>query len=169
MKKMFDIGKVHIENPVVVAPLAGVSNIAFRRISKRFGAGLVCNEMVSDKALYYASKKTFEMCQCDSHEHPVSFQLFGHDMDTVVYAAKFMDTQTDCDIIDFNMGCPVNKVIKAKAGSYLMKDIEYAKELMAKVVQSVSKPVTVKMRIGFDKDHINCVELARAIDRKSVV
>lgn len=168
MKKMFDIGKVHIENPVVVAPLAGVSNIAFRRISKQFGAGLVCNEMVSDKALYYASKKTFEMCQCDSHEHPVSFQLFGHDMDTVVYAAKFLDTQTDCDIIDFNMGCPVNKVIKAKAGSYLMKDIEYAKELMAKVVQSVSKPVTVKMRIGFDKDHINCVELARAMEEVGV-
>ncbi len=168
MKKMFDIGKVHIENPGVVAPLAGVSNIAFRRISKRFGAGLVCNEMVSDKALYYASKKTFEMCQCDSHEHPVSFQFFGHDMDTVVYAAKFLDTQTDCDIIDFNMGCPVNKVIKAKAGSYLMKDIEYAKELMAKVVQSVSKPVTVKMRIGFDKDHINCVELARAMEEVGV-
>lgn len=168
MKKTFDIGKVHIENPVVVAPLAGVSNIAFRRISKQFGAGLVCNEMVSDKALYYASKKTFEMCRCDSHEHPVSFQLFGHDMDTVVYAAKFLDKQTDCDIIDFNMGCPVNKVIKAKAGSYLMKDIEYAKELMAQVVQSVSKPVTVKMRIGFDKDHINCVELAKAMEEVGV-
>ena len=89
-------------------------------------------------------------------------------MDTVVYAAKFLDTQTDCDIIDFNMGCPVNKVIKAKAGSYLMKDIEYAKELMVQVVQSVSKPVTVKMRIGFDKDHINCVELARAMEKVGV-
>ncbi len=168
MKTTFNIGNVKIDNPVIIAPLAGISNIAFRRISKRFGAGLVCNEMVSDKALYYASKKTFEMCQCDPNEHPVSFQLFGHDIDTVVFAAKYLDTQTDCDIIDFNMGCPVNKVIKAQAGSYLMKDIEYAKELMYQVVRAVSKPVTVKMRIGFDKDHINCVELAKAMEEVGV-
>lgn len=168
MKTTFNIGNVKIDNPVIIAPLAGISNIAFRRISKRFGAGLVCNEMVSDKALYYASKKTFEMCQCDPNEHPVSFQLFGHDIDTVVFAAKYLDTQTDCDIIDFNMGCPVNKVIKAQAGSYLMKDIEYAKELMYQVVRVVSKPVTVKMRIGFDKDHINCVELAKAMEEVGV-
>ena len=168
MKTTFNIGNVKIDNPVIIAPLAGISNIAFRRISKRFGAGLVCNEMVSDKALYYASKKTFEMCQCDPNEHPVSFQLFGHDIDTVIFAAKYLDTQTDCDIIDFNMGCPVNKVIKAQAGSYLMKDIEYAKELMYQVVRAVSKPVTVKMRIGFDKDHINCVELAKAMEEVGV-
>lgn len=168
MKTTFNIGNVKIDNPVIIAPLAGISNIAFRRISKRFGSGLVCNEMVSDKALYYASKKTFEMCQCDPNEHPVSFQLFGHDIDTVIFAAKYLDTQTDCDIIDFNMGCPVNKVIKAQAGSYLMKDIEYAKELMYQVVRAVSKPVTVKMRIGFDKDHINCVELAKAMEEVGV-
>ena len=152
---MFKIGDVTIDNPIVIAPLAGISNIAFRVIAKEFGAGLVCNEMVSDKALYYDSKKTFSMCDVDPNEHPVSFQLFGHDIDTVVYAAKYLDTQTNCDIIDFNMGCPVNKVIKAKAGSYLMKDIDYAKELVSHIVENVNKPVTVKMRIGFDKDHIN--------------
>ena len=166
--KGFEIGNVKIENPVVVAPLAGVSNIAFRRIAKKFGAGLVCNEMVSDKALYYASQKTFAMCECDPDEHPVSFQLFGHDEESVLFGAKYLDQNTQCDIIDFNMGCPVNKVIKAQAGSYLMKDIEYAKDLMAKVVKAVSKPVTVKMRIGFDQDHINCVELAKALEESGV-
>ncbi len=162
------IRDVEISNPVIVAPLAGVSNIAFRRIAKKFGAGLVCNEMVSDKALYYGSLRTEEMCVTDENEHPVSFQLFGHDVDTVVFAAKYLDAQTDCDIIDFNMGCPVNKVIKAKAGSYLMKDIDYAKELLSHVVESVSKPVTVKMRLGFDKDHINCVEMACALESVGV-
>lgn len=167
-KKGFYIRDVYIENPVVVAPLAGVSNVAFRRIAKQFGAGLVCNEMVSDKALFYDSKKTLDMCVADPNEHPVSFQLFGHDVDTVLYAARFLDTQTDCDIIDFNMGCPVNKVIKAKAGSYLMKDVDYAKDLIAQVVKAVQKPVTVKMRTGFDQDHINCVQMAKAMEEVGV-
>ncbi len=98
----------------------------------------------------------------------MSFQLFGHDIDTCVYAAKYLDTQTACDIIDFNMGCPVNKVIKAKAGSYLMKDVEYAQELVHNIVQAVDKPVTVKMRIGFDQEHINCVEMAQALEKVGV-
>ena len=162
------IGNVEISNPVIIAPMAGVSTIAFRKIAKEFGAGLVCNEMVSDKALYYDSKKTLKMLEVDELEHPVSFQIFGHDKDTVVYAAKFLDTQTQCDIIDFNMGCPVNKVIKAKAGSFLMKDIEYAKELVSAIVENVSKPVTVKMRLGYDVDHINCVEMAKAMEEVGV-
>ena len=165
---MIKIGNVEIENPVVIAPMAGISNIAFRRIAKRFGAGLVCNEMVSDKALYYDSLKTKQMCVIDENEHPVSFQLFGHDIDTVVYAAKYLDTQTNCDIIDFNMGCPVNKVIKAQAGSFLMKDIDYAKELVSNIVQNVNKPVTVKMRLGFDTYHINCVKMAKAMESVGV-
>ena len=125
---MLKIGSVEIAEPVITAPLAGVSNLAFRKIARQFGAGLMCNEMVSDKALYYDSDKTLKMCQSEPGDHPVSFQLFGHDEDTLVYAARFLDQQTDCDIIDFNMGCPVTKVIKAKAGSYLMKDVEYAKK-----------------------------------------
>ena len=160
----FKIGSVTLPNRLVIAPMAGISNIAFRQISKELGAGLVCNEMVSDKALFYGSKKTEAMCISRKEEHPLSFQLFGHDMESVVYAGKYLDQETDCELIDFNMGCPVQKVIKAKAGSFLMKDIDYAKELMAHLVQAVSKPVTVKMRIGFDQDHINCVELAKALE-----
>lgn len=165
---MIKIGNVELDNPVVIAPMAGISNIAFRRIAKRFGAGLVCNEMVSDKALFYDSLKTKQMCVTDPNEHPVSFQVFGHDIDTVVYAAKYLDTQTDCDIIDFNMGCPVNKVIKAQAGSFLMKDIDYAKELVSNIVENVHKPVTVKMRLGYDLNHINCVEMAQAMESVGV-
>lgn len=165
---MIKIGQVEIANPVVIAPMAGISNIAFRRVAKKFGAGLVCNEMVSDKALYYGSLKTSDMCISSNEEHPLSFQLFGHDIDTVVYAAKYLDAKTDCDIIDFNMGCPVNKVIKAQAGSFLMKDIDYAKELVSHIVSNVSKPVTVKMRLGFDPYHINCVEMAKAMESVGV-
>lgn len=164
MPKGFYIRDIYIENPVVIAPLAGVSNLAFRKIAKRFGAGLVCNEMVSDKALYYDSKKTQKMCISDPGEHPVSFQVFGHDIDTILFATKYLDQETNCDIIDFNMGCPVNKVIKAKAGSYMMKDIEYAKEVVSQMVQVSHKPITVKMRLGFDMDHINCVEMAKAME-----
>ena len=165
---MLKIGNVELKNPVIIAPLAGVSNLAFRRVARKFGAGMVCNEMVSDKALFYNSEKTKKMCISDPEEHPLSFQLFGHDVETVVYAAKFLDTKTNCDIIDFNMGCPVNKVIKAQAGSFLMKDVAYAKELIRNVVENVSKPVTVKMRIGYDMDHITCVEMAKAMEEVGV-
>lgn len=162
------IRELELPSPIVIAPMAGVSTRAFRRIAREFGAGLVCNEMVSDKALHFDSPRTRRMLACDKDDHPVSFQVFGHDIDTVVEAAKLLDTQTDCDIIDFNMGCPVNKVIKAKAGSYLMKDIDYAKMLVKAIVDNVSKPVTVKMRLGFDSDSINCVEMAKAMEEAGV-
>jgi nifR3 family TIM-barrel protein len=160
----FQIRDITIDIPVVIAPMAGVSTPAFRQIARDFGAGLVCNEMVSDKALYYGSNRTERMLSSFENDHPVSFQLFGHDLESLLFAAKKLDTETDCDIIDFNMGCPVNKVIKAKAGSYLMKDIEYAKYIVSSIVQAVSKPVTVKMRLGYDLDHINCVEMAKAME-----
>lgn len=162
------IGPVTIANPVIVAPMAGVTNLAFRTIAREFHAGLVCNEMVSDKAIYYGSQKTKNMCISDARDHPVSFQLFGHDIESCVAAARYLDRETECDIIDFNMGCPVQKVIKAKAGSYLMKDVEYAGELLAQIVQAVRKPVTVKMRLGFDADHINCVEMAQTLEQAGV-
>lgn len=158
------IREIEVFPPVITAPMAGVSTRAFRTIAKEFGAGMVCNEMVSDKALFYGSARTESMCKTSPEEHPVSFQLFGHDLESVLYAAKYLDTQTDCDIIDFNMGCPVTKVIKAKAGSYLMKEPEHAKMLVSEIVRAVSKPVTVKMRIGFDTDHINVVEMAKAME-----
>ena len=161
---MLKIGNVPIDPPIITAPMAGISNLAFRRIARQFGAGMTCNEMVSDKALCYDSEKTLRMCVSDPDEHPLSFQLFGHDIDTCVAAAKFLDTRTDCDIIDINMGCPVNKVVKAHAGSWLMTDPEHAAKLVQAVVSAVSKPVTVKMRLGWDKDHINCIQLAKACE-----
>lgn len=164
----FQIRDITIDPPVVVAPMAGISTRAFRTIAREFGAGMVCNEMVSDKALFYGSGRTERMCMTSLDEHPVSFQLFGHDEESVLYAARYLDQHTDCDIIDFNMGCPVNKVIKAKAGSYLMKDVEYARHLVKAIVDAVDKPVTVKMRLGFDADHINCVEMAKAMEEAGV-
>lgn len=162
------IREIELKTPVVIAPMAGISTRAFRKIARQFGASLVCNEMVSDKALYYDSKRTKRMLECDKDDHPVSFQIFGHDKDTLLYAAKFLDQETECDIIDINMGCPVTKVIKAKAGSYLMKDIDYAYDLVSSIVQAVQKPVTVKMRLGYDSNSINCVEMAKAMEKAGV-
>lgn len=162
---MWKIGDVEIANTIVIAPMAGVSNLAFRSICKAFGAGLICAEMVSDKALYFDNVKTLKMVQVDPNEHPLSMQLFGHDIDSMVYAAKLLDQETDCDIIDINMGCPVNKVIKANAGSALMKDIDHAEQIVAAIVNAVSKPVTVKMRAGWDVHSINAVALAQRVER----
>ncbi len=161
---MWKIRDVEIPNQIVIAPMAGVSNAAFRSICKQFGAGLICAEMVSDKALYYDNVKTLGMTQVLKEEHPMSMQIFGHDIDSMVYAAKLLDQETECDIIDINMGCPVNKVIKANAGSALMKDIDHAAKIVKAVVEAVNKPVTVKMRAGWDKHSINAVELAKKVE-----
>jgi len=165
---MWKIGDIEIANQVVIAPMAGVSNAAFRSICKEFQAGLVCAEMVSDKAIYYKNEKTMKMCEVLEDEHPMSLQLFGHDMESMVYAAKHLDTQTKCDVIDINMGCPVNKVIKANAGSSLMRDTAYACQLVKAVVESVYKPVSVKIRSGWDKHSINAVELAKGLEKVGV-
>ncbi len=162
---MFKIGNVEIENRVVMAPMAGITNMAFRKIIKEFGAGLVYSEMVSDKALCYRNPKTLSMLQVDENEHPMSMQVFGGDRDTIVEAAKFIDEHSNCDIIDINMGCPVNKVLKADAGSKLMLYPDKVYDIVKGVVENVKKPVTVKIRIGFDFDHINCVEIAKLIEK----
>lgn len=162
------IRDISIENQVVVAPMAGISNAAFRTICKEFGAGLIYTEMVSDKALFYQNVKTLGMTQVEEKEHPLTMQLFGHDIDSMVYAAKLLDTQTDCDIIDINMGCPVNKIIKSDAGSALMKDVDYAVSLVDAIIKEVQKPVTVKMRVGWDSDNVTCVELAKKLEKIGV-
>ena len=162
---MFKIGNVEIENPVVMAPMAGITNMAFRKIIKDFGAGLVYSEMVSDKALCYGNAKTIEMLQVDEGEHPVSIQLFGGEVETMVKAAKFIDQHSNCDIIDINMGCPVNKVLKAEAGSKLLLYPDKIYEIVKGIVDNVSKPVTVKIRSGFDKEHIKAVEIAKLIEK----
>ncbi|RHN01634.1 tRNA dihydrouridine synthase DusB [Dielma fastidiosa] len=157
---MWKIRNISIDNQIVIAPMAGISNPAFRSICKKFGAGLIYTEMVSDKAICYSNTKTIGMTQVNEDEHPLTMQLFGHDIESMVQAAVFIDTQTDCDILDINMGCPVNKIVKSDAGSALMKDPEHAAEIVREIVKHVQKPVTVKMRAGWDKDSVNAVEFA---------
>lgn len=165
---MFKIRDIVIKNPIVVAPMAGVSNSAFRSICFNFNAALVYSEMISDKALMFSSKKTLEMCQSYEDEHPLVFQLFGSDMDSMVKAAMYLDQNTDCDIIDINMGCPVNKIVKSNAGSAMMKDPDHAVEVVKNIIANVSKPVTVKMRLGWTHDSINCLELAKRLEAVGV-
>lgn len=162
---MFKIGSVEIPNRIIMAPMAGITNKAFRTIMKEFGAGLVYSEMVSDKAICFKNEKTLNMLAVDEHEHPMSMQVFGGDCASIVAAAKFIDQTTQCDIIDINMGCPVNKVLKADAGSKLLLYPDKIYEIVKSVVENVSKPVTVKIRAGFDHDHINAVEVAKLIEK----
>ena len=159
------IGNVEIKNRIILAPMAGITNIAFRKIIKQFGAGLVYSEMVSDKAILYGNKKTIEMLNVDESEHPISMQVFGGDLESIVEAAKYIDQNSNCDIIDINMGCPVNKVLKSDAGSKLLLYPDKIYEIVKATVEAVSKPVTVKIRIGFDFEHINCVEVAKLIEK----
>ena len=161
------IGNVNLKNPLIIAPMAGISNSAFRDLCIEFGAGLVCCEMVSDKAIYYKNEKTAKMLEV-GNAHPVSLQIFGSDIDTMGYAAKYISENTDCDIIDINMGCPVNKVIKTGAGSALMKDEELAVKIVETVLKNANKPVTVKMRLGFDFSHINYLSLAKKLENTGI-
>ena len=161
---MFHIKKIKIDSPIIVAPMAGISNSAFRELCFEFDAGLVYTEMVSDKAIYYKNKKTLDMLKVSDEFHPVSLQLFGSDLDTMVYAAKIMDNETNCDFIDINMGCPVNKVVKTGAGSAMMKDEENTVKIVSEVVKAVKKPVTVKMRLGWDKNNMNYLSLAKKLE-----
>lgn len=159
------IAHIKFKNPVVLAPMAGVCNPAFRLIAKEFGAGLVCAEMVSDKALIHGNLRTKKMLYVDERERPMSLQIFGGDRQTLVEAAKIVDKQTNADIIDINMGCPAPKIIKCDAGAKWLLDPNKVYEMVAAVADAVEKPVTVKMRIGWDEEHIYAVENALAAER----
>lgn len=160
------IGNVEIENQLVLAPMAGITNEAFRSICKEMGAGLVVCEMISDKALSFHNAKTIKMTGVSQNEHPLSMQIFGADKETLVYAAKWIYENTDADIIDINMGCPVNKVAKrAGAGSSLLRDPNKVYEITKAVVEATPLPVTVKIRIGWDENNINAVENAKIIEK----
>lgn len=160
------IGNVEIDNQLVLAPMAGITNEAFRSICKEMGAGLVVCEMISDKALSFHNAKTIKMTGVNEAEHPLSMQIFGADVESLVYAAKWIYENTDADIIDINMGCPVNKVAKrAGAGSSLLKDPNKVYEITKAVVEATPLPVTVKIRIGWDENNINAVENAKMIER----
>lgn len=159
------IGNVEIPNQVVLAPMAGVTNESFMRICKDLGAGLVVCEMLSDKALTFGNQKTIKMANINGLDHPLSMQIFGADIESLVFAAKWIENNTNADIIDINMGCPVNKVAKkAGAGASLLKDPNNVYNITKAVVEAVSLPVTVKIRIGWDSESINAVENAKMIE-----
>lgn len=160
------IGNVEIKNKIVLAPMAGICNSSFRRICKEMGCGLVYAEMVSDKAITYNNKKTIDMLYMTEEERPISQQIFGSDVDSFVTAAKYIYENMKPDIIDINMGCPVPKVaIRAQAGSALLKNPSKIYDIVKAVVESVPIPVTVKIRSGWDKEHINAVEVAKICEK----
>ena len=162
----FYIKNLKIEGNVVLGPMAGNTNYAYRKIAKEHGCGLVYAEMVSDKGLNFKNHKTRTMINVYEDEHPVSMQIFGSTVEDMVVAAKYIDENSNCDIIDINMGCPVNKVAKkSQAGSALMQYPDLVYEIVKGVVESVKKPVTVKIRSGWDNNHINAVEIAKLIEK----
>ena len=159
---MFKIGNIEIKNNVVLAPMAGVCNSAFRKIIKEMGCSLVFAEMVSDKGLIYNSQKTKDMLYFEECERPIAQQIFGSDKDTFVEAAKMVYDIMKPDIIDINMGCPVPKVaVKSQAGAALLKSPDKIREIVSAVAQAVPVPVTVKIRSGWDSNSINAVEVAK--------
>lgn len=159
------IGNIELKNNVVLAPMAGVCNPAFRLIAKEFGTGLVCAEMVSDKAVLHGNQRTMKMLYVDEREKPLSLQIFGGEKESLVAAAQHVDQHTNADIIDINMGCPVPKIISCDAGAKWLLDPNKIEEMVSAVVEAVDKPVTVKMRIGWDDEHIYAVENAKAVER----
>ncbi len=161
---MLMIGDVRLDNPVVLAPMAGVCNPAFRKLAKRLGAGMVCAEMVSDKALVMGSGKSQKMLTILPDEHPVSLQLVGNDKESMVAAAEMVGG-TNADIIDINMGCPVLKIYRNGSGAALARNPNYAAEIVQAVVERADKPVTVKFRKGWDDLHVNAVDVAKAVEQ----
>lgn len=160
------IGNIEINGKVVLAPMAGICNSAFRKIIKEQGAALIYAEMVSDKAIFYQNNKTKEMLLMEEIERPITQQIFGSDVDTFVNAAKYIEKEMHPDIIDINMGCPVPKVaVKSQAGSALLKNPKKIYQIVKSVVENVSIPVTVKIRSGWDIKSINAIEVAKICEK----
>ena len=160
------IGNVLVSNQVVLAPMAGICNSAFRRICKEMGCGLVYAEMVSDKAITFKNKKTLDMLYMTESERPIAQQIFGSDKDSFVESAKYIYETMKPDIIDINMGCPVPKVaVRSQAGAALLLHPEKIYDIVKSVVDVVPIPVTVKIRSGWDSDHINAVEVAKVVEK----
>jgi nifR3 family TIM-barrel protein len=163
---MWKIGNIEIKNQIVLAPMAGISNTSYRKIIKEMGAGLIYAEMVSDKAVTFGNVKTMNLLKMDDMERPIAQQIFGTDVESFVKAAKIIEEEMHPDIIDINMGCPVPKVaVKAQAGSALLKNPDKIYEIVKAVVEAVSIPVTVKIRAGWDSNSINCIEVAKVIEK----
>ena len=165
--KALKIGGVTIKNPLVLAPMAGVTDLPFRLLCREQGAGLLCMEMVSAKAILYKNRNTEELLRIDSRENPVSLQFFGDDPDVLAEAVRQIGGRP-FDILDFNMGCPVPKVVNNGEGSALMKRPELAGKILRALVRAAGRPVTVKIRRGFDEEHVNAVEIAKIAEDAGV-
>lgn len=161
--KKLKIGNVELENNILLAPMAGITDLPFRLICKEFGPGLVCTEMVSSKGLFYQDQKTEQILDTTNEKRPIAMQIFGNDVEAMKYAAKYVSQKAD--IIDINMGCPAPKVVKNGDGSKLLLNLDLAEEIVKEVVESATVPVTVKIRKGWDNEHIVAVEAAKRIER----
>ena len=163
MQMGWKIGNVEIANPFVLAPMAGVTDLPFRRLCKEQGAGLICMEMVSAKAISYRNKNTEALMEIDSAEHPVSLQLFGSEPELIAEVAKSIE-ERPFDILDINMGCPVPKVVNNGEGSALLKNPELIVQIVKSVSSAIKKPLTVKVRIGFENAPVDIVDIARRVE-----
>ena len=166
----FKIGDIEIKGRVIPAPLAGYTNSAYRKLLKRFHAAYTVSEMISDYALIYKNKETLKMIQIEEDEHPVALQLFGGSKASLLMGLKVLEESSNYDILDINLGCPVNKVVKGKAGSsWLVKGRENELyETIKAICEMSSKPVTVKIRLGWTHEEINCVEIAKLLEKAGV-
>ena len=164
--KKLKIGNVELENNLILAPMAGVTDLPFRKICKEFGPGLVCTEMVSSKAIFHDDSKTKLLMNTKGEKRPISMQIFGSDEETMGYASKYVSELAD--IVDINMGCPAPKVVKNGDGSKLLLNLELAGDIIEAVVKNSQVPVTLKMRKGWDDNNIVAVELAKIADSKGV-
>ena len=162
---MLSIGNVSLSGRVTLAPMAGVTDAAFRGVCHDLGAALTCTEMVSARALVYRDKKTESLLFCPPEHHPVAAQIFGHEPEIMADAAPYALELSGADILDINMGCPVGKIIRSGDGSALMRDPELAGRIVEAVVRAVDRPVTVKFRKGWDGGNVNAVEFAKVIEQ----
>ena len=161
--KQLKIGNVTLENNIILAPMAGITDKAFRKICKEYGAGLVCTEMVSSKGIYYKDEKTNLLLNTEEEKRPISMQIFGSDVETMGYAAQYISEYAD--IVDINMGCPAPKVVKNGDGSKLLLNLELVEKIVTEVAKKSKVPVTVKIRKGWDQDTIVAVEAAKRIEK----
>ena len=166
--KKLKIGNVELENNLILAPMAGVTNRPFRTICKEIGnPGLVCTEMASSKAMFHNDQKTKRLLNTDGEKRPISYQIFGSDVETMAFSAKYVSKFAD--IIDINMGCPAPKVVKNGDGSKLLLDLDKAEEIMKAVVKNSEVPVTLKIRKGWDKENIVAVEVAKIAEKVGIL
>ena len=157
------IGNVELENNLILAPMAGVTNLPFRIVCKDYGAGMVCTEMASAKAMFHNDQKTKRLFNTEGEKRPISFQVFGSELESMAYAVKYMSDFAD--IIDINMGCPAPKVVKNGDGSKLLLDLKKAQEIIETAVKNSKVPVTVKFRKGWDKENIVAVDIAQIAEQ----